>query len=256
MCCCGKPTINGTREFKWQPNDAPSVYPLNPPTPQENETILFDEPGRCGGLDGHSHHFMLVKDIATHLLVTHGGGSERIRLSSSTRLTFDALKTMDSNSRFWLFWTILDAHHDGAREAQEKESAKWRVAAAEKRIKTRKYPARGGVKVWIEAALLVLMLFSVPLIHAANRKSGPAITAKTAIVKAYDDSHTIYLMRKTSGQWQAVDTQGNAVSLSDAGIVSDAIGLQIELLHASTAREALHILAKHGSKDWTYCAVN
>jgi hypothetical protein len=26
----------------------------------------------------------------------------------------------------------------------------WKTAAAEKRIKTRKYPARGVVKVWIE----------------------------------------------------------------------------------------------------------
>jgi hypothetical protein len=38
------------------------------------------------------------------------------------------------------------------RAASEKTEAKWRQAAADKRIKTRKQPGRNAVKVWIEPA--------------------------------------------------------------------------------------------------------
>jgi hypothetical protein len=55
---------------------------------------------------------------------------------------------MESDDRFWLLWTIMDVKHDAATKAREDCESKWRTAAAQKRIKTRK--VRDGVKVWIE----------------------------------------------------------------------------------------------------------
>ena len=63
------------------------------------------------------------------------------------------LGAMDSTARYWMLATIHAAHRDGASNAREKESYRWKEAAAEKRIKTRKQPARGVVKVWIEPRL-------------------------------------------------------------------------------------------------------
>lgn len=149
MCCCGKPTINGERGYRWNNPDAePTVFPINPPAVQEGETILYDEPGRCGGLDSHSHHYRVVLSHGTlWLLVRHGGGDERIYLSC-TKTLLEPLAKLDSNGRYW----ILNALHHGqsraAFDAREREHSKWVHAVSEKRVKTRKQ--RGCVKVWIE----------------------------------------------------------------------------------------------------------
>lgn len=156
MCCCGKPTVNNEMGYRWQPNDAPTVRGVNPPDLQDGDVLLFDEPGRCGGLDSHSLHCRLVRDGKSNtfysLLVRHGGGDERFRITS-TKAFADGLAALDSNSRYWILSAMHSAHRDGADEAQEKESHRWRKAAADKRIKTRKFPARGVVKVWIEDAI-------------------------------------------------------------------------------------------------------
>lgn len=100
MCCCGKPTINGELGYRWnQPDGAPSIYPVNPPTLGDNDVLLFDEPGRCGGLDAHSHHFRVVRYCGLSLLVRHGGGDERIRISSTPTL-IETLTALDSNARY------------------------------------------------------------------------------------------------------------------------------------------------------------
>lgn len=149
MCCCGKPTINGELGYKWQPNDSPTVRPVHPPmNGQDGETILWDEPGRCGGLDLHSHHFLVTKWYSTYyLLVGHGGGDQRIKLFS---LLPASLSAMDSNTRYSLLYAIYKAHSDGADEATMTERIRWNTAAAQKRIKTRKQRGSNGVKVWIE----------------------------------------------------------------------------------------------------------
>jgi len=79
------------------------------------------------------------------LLVRHGGGEERLRLSGPLE---PILAALDSNSRYWLLNAIYHAHANGQRDGRDAEAARWRTAAAEKRIKTRKY--RDGVKVWVE----------------------------------------------------------------------------------------------------------
>jgi hypothetical protein len=155
MCCCGKPTVNGTAPVKMTYELPASSYEPRPPALHDRDVLLFDEPGRCGGLDHHSYHFRVVKQYSSlYLLVKHGGGEERIRLFPLDRL--DAiLAGMDSDSRYWLLSTIHAAHRDGAKDSQETEAYRWRRAAAEKRIKTRKVRGGSAVKVWIDTPVMV-----------------------------------------------------------------------------------------------------
>ena len=151
MCCCEKPTINGEPGCKMTFDSSPGVHRPNPPDLAEGDKLLFDEPGRCGGLDSHSHHFRLVRHGCgtVSLLVRHGGGDERIRLYPHRGLPA-MLAALDSNSRYWILATIHDAYSDGETYGQDRERGEWMQAAIEKRIKTRKLPSRGVVKVWIE----------------------------------------------------------------------------------------------------------
>jgi len=152
MCCCDQPNVNGTPGYKWQPNDTPSVRPVNPPALDPRDTLLYDEPGRCGCMDSHCHHYRVVRRFGSvYLLVRHGGGNERIRLAY-TKSLLDTLEALDSTARYWVLNTICHAHSDGASQAAENCNAKWRKAAVEKRIKTRKQRGCDSVKVWIEAA--------------------------------------------------------------------------------------------------------
>ncbi len=150
MCCCAKPTINGEPGYRWQPTDTPGIHPVNPPALKDNESLLYDEPGRCGGLDCHSHHFRVTKwNASPWLLVRHGAGEERIRLP---HMASAALAVLDSTSRYWVLHAIYSTHNEAERSAREREASVWRKAAVERRIRTRKQRGRNSVKVWIEPA--------------------------------------------------------------------------------------------------------
>lgn len=155
MCCCGKPVVNGELGYKWQPSDAPSVRTINPPEINPDiETLLYDEPGRCGGIDSHCHHYRVTKWSSRYYLrVRHGGGDDAVPLRLYGNGLKDALAAMDSNTRYWLLNEIYHVHHDAEQRGRDLAGADWRKAAAEKRIKTRKLPSRGSVKVWIEPAI-------------------------------------------------------------------------------------------------------
>lgn len=148
MCCCGKPVVNGQLGYKWNnPNDNPSVYPVNPPSLEDSDQLLRDEPGRCGGLDSHSYHYRLVKSHGSlNLLVRHGGGDERLYLSSPIE---SVLAQLGSTDCYWTMNAIYHAHSTGKRSGSEKTANDWRRAAAEKRIRTRKQRGSDGVRVWI-----------------------------------------------------------------------------------------------------------
>lgn len=153
MCCCGKPVKNGEMGYRWQPNDSPRVREVNPPDLQPEETLLIDEPGRCGGLDCHSHHYRVTVRWGTYYLaVRHGGGDERHRISNGKALTEAMILKLDSNQRYWILSAMYHMQSDAADRARTTENMRWKTAAADKRIKTRKLPARGLVKVWIEPA--------------------------------------------------------------------------------------------------------
>lgn len=152
MCCCNTPNVNGELGYKWQPNDAPSIRRPDPPTTTDCDTLLYDEPGRCGGVDSHCHHYRLIGGACTWLLYKHGGGEGSIRLSNSLALR-PVLAGLDSNARYWLFNAIYHAYADGQANGAGRADERWRQAAAEKRIKTRKMPHNRGVKVWINTIL-------------------------------------------------------------------------------------------------------
>ena len=150
MCCCEKPNVNGQAGYKWNFDDNARIRPVDPPDADGAE-IIFDEPGRCGGIDSHSYHFRLIKEHgAISLLVRHGAGDEKIEYISNSRAFVSALNNLDSDGRYWVMLAMFHAQKDAARNAKAIESVNWSRAAAEKRIKTRKMRKNGHVKVWIE----------------------------------------------------------------------------------------------------------
>lgn len=152
MCCCDKPTVNGRGLVRMTPESAPSNYDIEWRAPSliEGDVLLYDEPGRCGGLDAHSHHFRLVRNRGSFvLLVKHGGGEKRTDLLPHQKALTEIFESLDSNGRYWLLHTIYNAHHDGHREGCQSTAAYWRKAAAEKRIKVRKVRGSAAVKVTV-----------------------------------------------------------------------------------------------------------
>lgn len=154
MCCCGKPIINGELGYKWQPNDAPSVRQPNPPPLGERDELLYDEPGRCGGLNSHCHHYRLVlSGSMLDLLVRHGSGDERITLSTKKTL-LETFKSLDPTARYWMLNCIHHTHREGKARGVSDTSFYWRKAASEGRIKTRKLRGQSGVKVTVLPEIL------------------------------------------------------------------------------------------------------
>jgi hypothetical protein len=153
MCCCSKPNVNGTPNgYSWDGKSHTTRAPA-PPALRDGDEVLYDEPGRCGGLDCHAHHFQLVKTYGGHdVLVRHGGGDVRFSLGVVGRLLVPSFASLDSNGRYWLMHTLYSTREDAVRSAEDVVASRWRVAAANKRIKTRKVRGTGRVKVWIEPA--------------------------------------------------------------------------------------------------------
>lgn len=141
MCCCGKPVMNGTLGFKWQPSDAVSIYPLNPPELLNNDQLLFDEPGRCfNGLDSHSHHYRLVKNNGIfYILVRNGLGDYRVDLDSSSRTVWiETFEKNDSDNRYLIMQSIYNLYYRSVSLTEMKCNQKWAKAYTEKRIKIRR----------------------------------------------------------------------------------------------------------------------
>lgn len=144
---CGKPTINGRPGYRWNGetpgDDSPAnIHPVNPPALADGDEMLWDEPGRCGGIDSHSYHFRVVGLHGSwYLLVRHGGGDERIDLGGSRHHSRLGLERLDSDGRYWLLLAIYRIHSDAMRTARDNERDRWASAAVQKRIKVRK---RGG----------------------------------------------------------------------------------------------------------------
>ncbi len=147
MCMCSEPNVNGQPGYSWDGKNI-GTRPVHPPTLKDGDVLLFDEPGRCGGMDSHCHHYRLVKGPT--LLVAHGGGEERMRLSlPDSKRGFDVFAAMDSNTRYWVLNALHHAAKNAEREAENATAATYRKAFAEGRLKKRKFPTR-GVKVWID----------------------------------------------------------------------------------------------------------
>jgi hypothetical protein len=155
MCCCGKPTINGEPGYHWNsPNDNAGIYPVNPPDLSDGEVLLYDEPGRCGGCDSHAFHYRVTKlHGSLYLLVRHGAGDERIRLSLYNQQV-EVLSGLDSNARYWILNAIFHAQSSARREGEEKQAARYRQAFVDGRLKKRKNRGGTAYKVWIDTKVM------------------------------------------------------------------------------------------------------
>jgi len=139
MCRCGKPTINGEPDaYSWD-GRVFSTRQADPPKMVRRDQLIFDEAGRCAGMDAHAYHFRLVKNHDhLFLLVKHGAGQEVIHLPGTANLILPALYVMDSNARFWMFRTIHGANRDGFYEGSTWRDLYWTKAAVDGRIRVRK----------------------------------------------------------------------------------------------------------------------
>ena len=146
MCCCAKPTVNGEPGYSWDGKTV-SVCPVDPPAIAADDKLLFDEPGRCGGLDSHCYHYRVVKNCGLKLLVRHGGGELRVRLSGPLE---GPLSALDSNARYWVLNAIYHAQNNAKSDAQISAGQVYRKAFAEGRLKKRKIRGTDSYKVWIE----------------------------------------------------------------------------------------------------------
>lgn len=159
MCCCPKPNRNGEPGYSWDGKVFGTHEPVAPSL-HEAETLLFDEPGRCspqingdGSTDYHSHHYRLVgvRHGGFRLLVRHGGGEERVSLGYSYRRIADLVAMLPSSDARYLFLHALyTIHQEASDAARETEANRWRAAAADGRLKKRRYPKRDTTRVWIE----------------------------------------------------------------------------------------------------------
>lgn len=151
MCCCAEPNVNGQPGYSWDGKNI-NTRPLDPPPLIDGDVLLFDEPGRCGGMDSHCHHYRLVKNAGSHMLLAqHGGGSERARVSLPRGFSLDGV---DSNTRYWMLNAIHHAATDARRTAEDSTAHKYKAAFANGLLKKRRMPKRGVVKVWIEAPVI------------------------------------------------------------------------------------------------------
>lgn len=146
MCCCGKPTRNDEPGYSWDGKNR-GTYGIDgrAPAVPEGGLMLYDEPGRCGGIDSHSHHFRVVdnRGDGRHfvLLVRHGGGDESIAIGGPRGLVAAIGTAKDSDARYWLCQWFYHHRQYAIRDAVQDERRKWREAAVEKRIKIKR---RGG----------------------------------------------------------------------------------------------------------------
>jgi hypothetical protein len=134
------PDNHSYKERRWR---APAV--------EEDEEIIFDEPGRIlppienvSPTDCRSHYFRVTKSRfgKYRLRVKHGGGEESWDLDYSHR-TFFGLRQMNSDSRYRLLWVIMDAHKAGEKEGANK----YRRYFLEGRLKKRKKNGAAYVEV-------------------------------------------------------------------------------------------------------------
>lgn len=148
MCCCKEPNVNGEPGYSWDGRTFVTRQP-DPPTIYDEDELLTDDPGRCGGCDSHAYHFRVVRrDGDVLLLVKHGAGEEAIRLGG-WRVGTRYLVEMDADDRYWLLQLLYNVQSEQKRDAIAVNDAKWRRAAAEKKIRTRKLRGQDRVKVWI-----------------------------------------------------------------------------------------------------------
>ncbi len=146
--------MQNTKEVNWGADirRAPEV--------KDGETIVFSECGRSlNNVCYRSHYFRIVKpEFGPHeLLVKHGGGQERFSLGYGDTVPsmISTLGKMDSDTRYLAIYLMYDIRKDAGRHATAETAAKYERAFVDGKLKKRKLPRQGRVKVWIESNNLI-----------------------------------------------------------------------------------------------------
>ncbi len=159
MCnCISHPNVNGEPGYRWNDNGPGGVRQPSPPPVGADETVLYDEPGRCGGLDGHCHHFMVIQRQYGYpvLAWNHGGGPGRVELAGAIwKLIAPTIAGLDTHARYWLLYAIYSTVHKAVQHAEVVERGTWRDAAIEKRIKVRRRGGRTRVEILTRAVTAI-----------------------------------------------------------------------------------------------------
>lgn len=132
------------------------------PPVEAGEVVVFEEPGRVfAGADGRpgvccrSHYFVVVQSPyggCPTLRVRHGGGDRSYPLSSDRRL-LEGLAAVDSDQRFRLLWTIMQAYQDGLHQGSASTAKRYEDAFVEGRLKRRKVRGASAYRVFIRPAM-------------------------------------------------------------------------------------------------------
>ena len=125
------------------------------PSVPEDETIVFDEPGRIlpghdRGTDCRSHYFVMTTSFggAPTLYVKHGAGERKYRLGWDPRIV-ESLRILDSDHRFRMLLTLAQLSDAGRREGYRVGAAEYRDAFIEGRLRKRKLRGREEFKIEI-----------------------------------------------------------------------------------------------------------
>lgn len=121
------------------------------------ESRVFNREGETG-VTYASHAVYLLRgtekrERGFYVAVHHGSGRRLWTLPACfgyNEQTIAALLAMPERALYSLLWGVVEALESTKRAAESETAQQWRRAALDKRIKTRKYPARGVAKVWIE----------------------------------------------------------------------------------------------------------
>lgn len=145
------------RNWGAEPNRAPDL--------NDGDILLYDECGRVveahtygndnNGIDYRSHYFRVVKGSHGYgcwLLVKHGGGQERFQLDYNPTRCKQIFERLDSTERYLLMHMLFTVHRQAQVTARNDTKNLYTSAFVAGRLKKRKLPARGIVKVWIEPA--------------------------------------------------------------------------------------------------------
>ncbi len=128
--------------------------PWREPKMQDTDVLKRSECGRIVfNIDYRSHWFVLVKgQFGGHaLLVKHGGGEERIQMPMcNDGQLARIIASLNSDDAYLLMHHLFDIHKDARRAGESATATEYRHAFVDGRLKKRKHPAKGVVKVWIE----------------------------------------------------------------------------------------------------------
>jgi hypothetical protein len=121
------------------------------PKIKEGDTVLFSECGRVLDCDYRSHWFMLVKPKFGFytLLVHHGGGEERIVLTTFNHIV-GILGTLDTHQRYLLLHLLFSIQREARSNATQETANAFKVAFVEGRLKKRKVRGQSAYKVTVE----------------------------------------------------------------------------------------------------------